>query len=692
MYREVLFKILKIIDCFGTGFNFYIDKDRKFYTPLGGIFSLLAFFFGIIVFIFINLEDFLHTTPILTTSIIRENYIKIKFEEEKIWIPWRIRNYNNGIVNHTNLFYPIIYYFKGIKNESTQEMDLSYEFLDYRLCNETSMINRSELYMINISLDNLYCIDMEELIMGGNWESNFINYIEFDLYICKNGIEYNEKNSLCTSYEKIIESSKENNSYEIEIFYPKIYYQPNNKSTPIYIKYESYFYHFSRYSNKIDRLYLQKYMLYDDNGWFFKDIKEYTFWGYSSLKGDSYFTGDKKDLMNEGSSSRLYSFNIYINSDVFIYSRSYTKMFFIIADRLTIVNIVYIFISFIAKIFKISSGNKKLTELLFENLIEKPNKSSKINKEPFNVLKSKNKGNYQSSKKLHSIKKHLSNTNLLQNNNIIYTPHNGNFSKNIFGNTTNNYINDVSSSYIHLSPQHNLSKRINLLNYEGRKNTIGSKNGKSRYNKKVKNNKINFSNIVSSKFNSNFNLNYTPIDVSNNNININIHNNVRNYDCNKSIDSPKHQTNKYTNKKKVIIIDEKNHYNNEHKLQKEITKNLYIKSKLFPYKYYLCSIFIKNVNPNKESMFFTKKFIHVYNFICQLFDISSYLILQREFQIIKNTLVKEKYKEIIENRQKINVNDYYFNTDMKECLDYHKFSILGKVKNSNLVEKRNHNI
>ena len=81
-------------------------------------------------------------------------------------------------------------------------------------------------------------------------------------------------------------------------------------------------------------------------------------------------------------------------------------------------------------------------------------------------------------------------------------------------------------------------------------------------------------------------------------------------------------------------------------------------------------------------MFFTKKFINVYNFICQLFDISSYLILQREFQIIKNTIGRGKYRALIENRQKINVNDHSFHSDMKECLDFQRFSILGRVKNT----------
>ena len=111
-------------------------------------------------------------------------------------------------------------------------------------------------------------------------------------------------------------------------------------------------------------------------------------------------------------------------------------------------------------------------------------------------------------------------------------------------------------------------------------------------------------------------------------------------------------------------------------------KKNYVKVNLFQYKYYFCSIFIKNIDAHKKSFFFTQKFINVYNFICQLFDISSYLILQKEFQIIKNTVLRGKYKALIENRQKINVNDHSFNIDMKECLDYHKFSILGRIKNT----------
>ena len=196
-------EFFKYIDCFGTKYNFYIERNRKFYTVFGGIITFLSVIISVLLFILLNYSELVHDNPITSTYIIRENYSNIKFGEEKIWIPWRIRDYYNHKINHHNLFYPLIYYYKGKKNETTKRMDLTYDFIDYKLCNETSMANRSHLYLINISLDDLYCIDMEELNVGGNWQANFINYIEFDLYVCNNGINYNESDGNCTSYEKI---------------------------------------------------------------------------------------------------------------------------------------------------------------------------------------------------------------------------------------------------------------------------------------------------------------------------------------------------------------------------------------------------------------------------------------------------------------------------------------------------------
>ena len=74
MSFKIISEILKYCDCFGARFNFYIEKNRKLYTPLGGILTLLSCIIGILIFIYINLDNFLHNLPNSTTSTERNNH------------------------------------------------------------------------------------------------------------------------------------------------------------------------------------------------------------------------------------------------------------------------------------------------------------------------------------------------------------------------------------------------------------------------------------------------------------------------------------------------------------------------------------------------------------------------------------------------------------------------------------------
>ena len=616
--EEIVSDILKYVDFFGATFSFYSEKNRKFYTNLGGLLTLLSIILSTILFIYNNIDNFSHNVPTSTTSTAKEPYKNIKFGKEKIWIPWRIRDFGGKTINHNNILYPIIFYYKGKRNKLTNNMDIYYEFLDYKKCSETSMINNSDIYMIDMKLDQLYCIDMEDLDVGGSWDSDFLNLVTLDLYNCKNGINYDEDNENCTKYEKIREIAGENNNFQFEIYYPVVHYQPLNKTHPIFVKYTNYFYHISIYSNKIDRIYLQQYILKDDKGLISKDEKTFNYWGVVSFSGDSYATGINRDLMNEGSTSRFYSFNIYLKNEITNYNRTYKKLFLIIADGLPIINVIFVVFKLFAKILKISSGNKKLTELLFENLKEtKPLYRFKTNK-------------------LHSKIKVFKSSSIKNNE------------------------NDISNNY--LTPKYNYTKKKQsaLLKKAKPQYSIIIPNAKPKIKSNNHLNVIpNFTNMHQSVFNSNLNVSKDSFGLSDKSNNIFSH--LPHEDINSK--------NETTSQKNI-----------DSKILKMMLKKQYIRKSLFPYKYYLCSIFIKNIHSSRNYFFVTKKFIVVYNFICQLFDISSYLILQKEFQIIKNNLLEEKYKNIVEKSNKINVNDQSFNVDMKECISSNNLSILGKIK------------
>jgi len=59
-------------------------------------------------------------------------------------------------------------------------MNVNHSYLNYKLCNETLMINNSDRYILDKDLDQLFCIDMEDLDIGGSWDADFLNLVTLD--------------------------------------------------------------------------------------------------------------------------------------------------------------------------------------------------------------------------------------------------------------------------------------------------------------------------------------------------------------------------------------------------------------------------------------------------------------------------------------------------------------------------------
>ena len=320
-------EILEYFDLFGTKPGFYAEGKPKFYTAFGGTLSIISILISIISFILFSLEDLKRSSPNTTSSYIQsEGYRKIKINEEKIWIPVRITDNYHNFIKYDELIYPDIQYYYIERNNVNETFQVKIKKLGVKLCNETSMIKKPDIYSINFPLNELYCIDADDVEIGGYWDSTFIGYLKIDLYFCKNKEIYNESNPNCTTYDRIRKKIGYNNSLVFEIYYPTVEFQPLNYNNPIIVLYRYYYYHISKYSNKITRLFLQEYVLTDDHGWLGNNIVNNSYYGLSSLTWDDYATSGTEDLINQGSTSRLYSLNIYLEPGIFLYKRYYKKI------------------------------------------------------------------------------------------------------------------------------------------------------------------------------------------------------------------------------------------------------------------------------------------------------------------------------------------------------------------------------
>ena len=430
--------LLRVIDFYGQRFNLYIGYKPKFYTCFGGIMTLLSFLSYILIFIILGNDDLKRKNPISNTSTVPPSgYKNIKFGEEKIYLPWRIIDYDENPINITNVIYPRIFYFTVQPDNITGELITKYNLVNYKLCNETSMKNLGKEYIIDIPLETLYCIDMDNLKVGGSWNADFLNFIRFDLYMCKDGIDYNESNFECTSYDNLENIYGGGESIFFELLYPNVQFQPTNLDVPILIVYKTHYYIINKYTNKLDRLYLQEYVFEDERGWLINNHNNISYWGVNSIDGESYIQHEK-DVLRFASNSKCYTLNIYFELGIVFFTRKYKKLYEILGEIFPIMNVFHFIFEILAKKINEAYSAKKLNEYIMgidhykekRDLISLKNHNIKNNKLQSDSPKNKFNSLYLFKNKTQFMKDIQSNklfTNSFEDaSNIIYNPNNVN--------------------------------------------------------------------------------------------------------------------------------------------------------------------------------------------------------------------------------------------------------------------------
>ena len=355
-------KFLTLCDFYGEHFHWYISFKPKYYTYIGGIFSILSFLAFIAIFFALGYNDFKRNYPVSNTSTIPPTgYRNIKFGEEKLYLPWRVIDYDENSINISGIIYPRIYYFTVQPDNITGQLITKFNLINYKLCNETSMKYLGKEYIIDIPIESLYCIDMEDLKVGGSWNSDFLNFIRFDLYMCEDGNDYNESNSKCTTYEKLQDVYGGGDSIFFELLYPVVQFQPTNLNIPILILYKTYYYIINKFSNKLDRMYLQEHIFEDEKNWFINHPTNISYWGVNSINGESYIHG-KKDVLRFSSTSKIYTLNIYFDLGIVYYTRKYKKVYEILGEVFPIISTVWSILAFFSRIINEIKMAKKLNE------------------------------------------------------------------------------------------------------------------------------------------------------------------------------------------------------------------------------------------------------------------------------------------------------------------------------------------
>jgi hypothetical protein len=441
------------------------------------------------------------------------------------------------------------------------------------------MKNKPDNYKIDIPLNELFCFEKDDFLFGGNWNHEFLYYIELNLYLCEDGVAYNASDPKCSKIDKYLKTL--NSSLLIDFYYPIVQYQPKNIKTPIEIIYKNYYYRLTSYSYKVQKLYIKEHIFSDDLNIIKNDCKNSTSWGMSSLYSDDYFLPTQFDpISNNSNTSRIYALNIYMDDGLLIYTRTFKKLFVIISNVFPTIRILYYCMKKITQHFKMSVTKRKLIGMVFEN--KKIIKTKKFFTKKFEDISSKN--NIQNNFNKIIVSSNKSENELMKEKSI-------NNSRNL--NEDSNHHYKTATVFKQIIEQNNKHFQINS-------NKIINTKLKISINEKDLNKK---------KDDKYF---YQPLKIKDN------------------------------SKKNIVILEKKSKY-------------------IFPYYYFLMDCIFDNIiNPQKICCI-PKNYFTVYNFMCQVYDISTHILLFKQFSLMNAILKKTKYEESDLNKtlffDKINISD-----------------------------------
>ena len=356
--------ILRYCDFFNINFHFYYE-NKDTISIFGGFMCLCYILSSILITIILSMDDFKKLNPLTTKSEVEGGEFRVvNLKESKIYIPWRLITYEEKFINHKGILYPMVTLIEG-ELDSNIGMNLKYHNLKYSLCNETSMVNITGFYHIDTPLNELYCIQQDDIPFGGSWLADKIFYLEVNLFLCEDGIKFNASDNRCTILEDIVKFT--NTTWLFEFYYPIVQFQPTNQEVPMMVIYKNYYYRLSSHTYKLERLYVQENILSDSNGLLSSSSINTSFWGISTIYGDTYFWSEEQDPLVKSNSSVLFSLDIYMDQGHIYYSRSYRKIFETLSNVFPLLNILLIIFEKFTIWVKSSFARQSIVEIVFES-------------------------------------------------------------------------------------------------------------------------------------------------------------------------------------------------------------------------------------------------------------------------------------------------------------------------------------
>jgi hypothetical protein len=307
--------ILTKLDSFGVAFNFTVNGRDRYQTVLGAFFTLLILFIFIALFFGLGIDLYQRKKPRASFNSSVGSYHLIPISNKNFTYAFRVENsFGIQIIDESVFYHSITIFTFEFRNEKWELIGGRY--LDVKKCTDfPSLEEKEKLY--NISLKSWYCLDVDELAIGGNWDGKFVTGIKIETRQCTK-----ESGRICSSQQKIQEIFT-NNVTTSNLFFSDLSMQvlptmddfENPLKTTLVNRYDALDLGLSK--RKISTY--KTTTIINDVGWIFSDEITYTKYGIDTQLSDF-------SLKKYWEQDILFSQFIYFGRTYDTYNRNYTKI------------------------------------------------------------------------------------------------------------------------------------------------------------------------------------------------------------------------------------------------------------------------------------------------------------------------------------------------------------------------------
>jgi hypothetical protein len=406
---------LKEMDQFGERVIFTFNGKSTMKSGTGLLSTILLFIIAVVMLLFMGQSFFFKVDPLSTTSVV--NLEKMPFfnttYDDKMFVAVRLR------VTARNIAFDGKYFdYYGFRKFKTGNKEI------YLIeCNKLAGIDKN--YIRKYELESFYCIPLNFDDFGGPGTSYENNYFSFNLSPCSN------RTSTCiVPVANALASGT--NFLSIDLYYPELFYDPNNFKEPIRIEHTLVTDTYS-YNSTVNReLYFKTTRMNNDVGWIFTENKVNN---YTTI-GRSLITKTIKTQLNHP----IYNLEIYPSLSFEEFTRKYQKIQDVLAVvggfikicQIALGSVIFYYVKYLKSEYLINglinwqnSTNEETSKTKVINLIDEikgyENRNSNITEKKFNTILGMSDKAYVRSLKMKDDKesavKFIDNSGILKNEN-----------------------------------------------------------------------------------------------------------------------------------------------------------------------------------------------------------------------------------------------------------------------------------